>query len=104
MKLLRAEPFQAVGAAHLGRGKAIVPTHLAFIARRADAHADMAEPVELGADLTDLVERNSSFHMMPFAPNGPPVGVPGIRARICGPRTAACRRCRDDRAYRPYQS
>ena len=54
LQLLGAELLQAVGVADLGGGEAVVEMHLALVAVLAELDADMAEAVELRADLADL--------------------------------------------------
>ncbi len=54
MELLDTEAFEPVGGGELPFDEAVVEAHLLAIAVRADLHADVAETVELGADLADL--------------------------------------------------
>ena len=54
LQLLDAELLQAVGVADLGQREAVVETHLGLVAVLAELDADVAEAVELGADLADL--------------------------------------------------
>ena len=52
-EVLDAKFLQPVGVGHLGHGDAVVEAHLVHVALLA-VDADMAEAVELGADLADL--------------------------------------------------